>query len=134
LSDVPVIPTFEIIATVAQGSPGGDGNYSGESSVEALRPWVEKATAAGLYVVLDLQPGRADPLAQAQLYAPLLALPDVGLAVDPEWALSPTQLPLKQIGSIDSSKLNEVGAWLDAFTATKHYRRNSLCCISFGCP
>ncbi len=120
LSDVPVIPTFEIIATVAQGAAGRDGDYSGESSVDELRPWVEKASAAGLYVVLDLQPGRADPLAQAKLYAPLLSLPNVGLAVDPEWALAPTQLPLKQIGSIDSSKLNEVGAWLDAFTASKH--------------
>lgn len=120
LSDVPVIPTFEIIATVAQGGAGDDGNYSGESSVDSLRPWVEKAVGAGLYVVLDLQPGRADPLAQAKMYAPLLALPDVGLAVDPEWALGPNQLPLKQIGSVDSSKLNEVGGWLDAFTASKH--------------
>jgi hypothetical protein len=120
LSDVPVIPTFEIIATVAQGAAGKDGDYSGESSVDSLRPWVETATAAGLYVVLDLQPGRADPLAQAKMYAPLLALPNVGLAVDPEWALGPNQLPLKQIGTIDSSKLNAVGGWLDAFTASKH--------------
>jgi hypothetical protein len=120
LSDVPVIPTFEIIATVAQGAAGRDGNYSGESSVDSLRPWVEKATAAGLYVVLDLQPGRADPLAQAKLYASLLELPNVGLAVDPEWALTPTQKPLEQIGSVDSSKLNEVGAWLDQLTASKH--------------
>jgi hypothetical protein len=120
LSDVPVIPTFEIVATVAQGSAGRDGDYSGESSVDALRPWVEKASAAGLYVVLDLQPGRADPLAQAKLYTPLLSLPNVGLAVDPEWALGPSQLPLKQIGSIDASKLNEVGGWLDQLTASKH--------------
>jgi hypothetical protein len=120
LSDVPVIPTFEIIATVAQGSAGRDGNYSGESSVDSLRPWVEKATAAGLYVVLDLQPGRADPLVQAKLYTSLLELPNVGLAVDPEWALGPTQKPLQQIGSIDSSKLNEVGGWLDQLTASKH--------------
>jgi hypothetical protein len=120
LSDVPVIPTFEIIATVAQGSAGRDGNYSGESSVDSLRPWVEKATAAGLYVVLDLQPGRADPLVQAKLYTSLLELPNVGLAVDPEWALGPNQLPLKQIGSIDASKLNEVGGWLDQLTASKH--------------
>jgi hypothetical protein len=117
---VPVIPTFEIIATVAQGAAGRDGNYSGESSVDSLRPWVEKASAAGLYVVLDLQPGRADPLAQAKLYTSLLELPNVGLAVDPEWALGPTQEPLKQIGSIDSSKLNEVAAWLDQLTASKH--------------
>lgn len=120
LSDVPVVPTFEIIATVAAGAPGRDGNYSNESSVDSLRPWVEKAEAAGFYVVLDLQPGRADPLAQAQLYTSLLQLPDVGLAVDPEWALGPNQQPLEQIGSIDSSRINAVAAWLDSFTASKH--------------
>ncbi len=126
LSDVTVIPTFEIIATVAQGAPGRDGNYSAESSVDTLRPWVERARAAGLYVVLDLQPGRADILDQAKLYAPLLAYPNVGLAVDPEWQLGPTQLPLHQIGSIDSARLNALGAWLDAFTASRHLPQKLL--------
>jgi hypothetical protein len=120
LSTVPVVPTFEIIATVAQGAAGRDGNYSGESSVDSLRPWVDKAKAAGFYVVLDLQPGSADVLAQAKLYASLLQLPNVGLAIDPEWALGPGQRPLQQIGSIDASRINAVGAWLDAFTASKH--------------
>lgn len=120
LSEVPVVPTFEIIATVAQGAPGKDGNYSGESSVDSLRPWVEKASAAGFYVVLDLQPGSADLLDQAKLYTPLLELPDVGLAIDPEWALGPGQRPLQQIGSVDASRINAVGAWLDGLTAAKH--------------
>lgn len=120
LSSVPVVPTFEIIATVASGAAGRDGNYSNESTVESLRPWVEKAEASGFYVVLDLQPGRADVLKQAQLYASLLQSPDVGLAVDPEWALKPDQMPLEQIGSLDSSRINAVASWLDAFTASKH--------------
>jgi hypothetical protein len=49
-----------------------------------------------------------------------LELPNVGLAVDPEWALKPNQLPLHQIGSLDSSQINAVGEWLDAFTAAHH--------------
>ena len=40
-----------------------------------------------MYVVLDLQPGRTDFLTQAKRYEPLLALPHVGLALDPEWRL-----------------------------------------------
>lgn len=47
LSEVPVVPAFELIATVAPGSPGPDGAYSGETSVEALRPWVEAAVEPG---------------------------------------------------------------------------------------
>jgi hypothetical protein len=117
LSRARVIPAFEIIATVAGGSPGPDGDYSYESSVASLRPWVQQATAAGLYVILDLQPGRASLLAQAQRYQSLLQLPDVGLALDPEWKLAPGQLPLRQIGSVSIGEVNGVVSWLAGLTA-----------------
>lgn len=120
MSKVPVVPAFEIIATVAQASAGSDGNFSNESSVASLLPWVQQANAAGLYVVLDLQPGTADALEQAKRYVSLLQLPNVGLAIDPEWALALGQQPLAQIGSIDSSRINAVGAWLEQLTASKH--------------
>jgi hypothetical protein len=126
LSSVPVVPTFEIIATVAQAAAGSDGNYSGESSVASLLPWVQQATAAGMYVVLDLQPGSANVLSQAKLYTQLLAMPDVGLAIDPEWALGPGQQPLQQIGSINAVQINAVGAWLEALTASKHLPQKLL--------
>ena len=117
LSSVPVVPAFEIIATVALGFPGPDGTYSGASSVASLRPWVERATAAGLYVVLDLQPGRASLLGQARMYEPLLAMPNVGLALDAEWKLQPGQLPLRQIGSVSINEVNSVVRWLAGLTA-----------------
>ncbi len=85
LTKVPVIPAFEIIATVAQARPGQGGDYSYQSSVASLRRWVRRATAAGMYVILDLQPGRACLLAQARRYRSLLELADVGLTLDPEW-------------------------------------------------
>ena len=117
LSSARVVPALEIIATVAQGSPGPDGEYSYETPVASLRPWVQQATAAGLYVVLDLQPGRASLLAQAQTYKSLLELPDVGLALDAEWKLQPGQLPLRQIGSVSIGEVNSVASWLAALTA-----------------
>jgi hypothetical protein len=117
LSGVPVIPAFEIIATVAEASPGPDGSYSYETPPGELLPWVRQATADGLYVVLDLQPGRASVLAQAERYQALLALPDVGLAIDPEWKLQPGQRPLRQIGHVDVSEVNAVISWLAGLTA-----------------
>ena len=117
LTKVPVIPAFEIIATVAQAHPGTDGDYSYESSVASLRPWVRRATAAGMYVILDLQPGRASLLTQARRYRSLLELPDVGLALDAEWKLAPGQLPLQQIGGVNISEVNSVVSWLAALTA-----------------
>jgi hypothetical protein len=126
LSRVPVIPTFEIIATVAQADPGADGIYSYESPVSSLRPWVRQATAAGMYVILDLQPGRANLLTQAKLYQSLLAQPDVGLALDPEWKLQPGQLPLRQIGSVSIAEVNSVVRWLAALTARDHLPQKVL--------
>jgi hypothetical protein len=112
----PVVPAFEVIATVAQAGPGGSGKYSFEAPLSMLKPWVVEAGKAGLYVVLDLQPGRANFLDQAKLYEPLLRLPYVGLALDPEWRITDSQLPLQQIGSAKASEINSVYRWLADLT------------------
>jgi hypothetical protein len=126
LSSVPVIPAFEIIASVAEAAPGPDGSYSALTPVAGLLPWVKQATAAGLYVVLDLQAGRASLLAQAQYYQSLLTLPDVGLALDPEWKLTARQKPLHQIGHVDITEANSVIRWLAALTARYHLPQKLL--------
>lgn len=126
LVKVPVIPAFEIIATVAQASPGPHRTYSFESSVSSLRPWVTAASKSGMYVTLDLQPGRADLLAQAKRYQSLLKLPNVGLALDPEWKLQPGQLPLHQIGSVSITEVNSVVSWLASLTARYHLPQKLL--------
>jgi len=54
---------------------------------------------------------------QAKAYTSLLRQPNVGLALDPEWALGPGQRPLQEIGSLPASKINEVFAWLSNLTA-----------------
>ncbi len=122
----PVVPTFEIITTVASSSAGSDGNYSSESSVETIRPWVDAARAAGVYVVLDLQPGHTDFLAQAKLYAELLVQPHVGLALDPEWRLKPGQVHMVQIGSVSAEEINQVGQWLAELTRERNLPQKVL--------
>ncbi len=107
-----VLPTFEIIATVAAASSGADGNYSNVTDREVIRPWIEAAAANGVYVVLDLQPGRSDFLSQAKHYEEFLRLPHVGLALDPEWRLKPHQVHLTQIGTVDAAEINQVVDWL----------------------
>ena len=116
LSDKTVVPMFEIITTVALGDPSPNGNYTNEVSPDFLRPWVERAGEEGIYVVLDLQPGRADLVDQAKIYESLLELPHVGLAIDPEWKLKPDQRPLQQIGQVEAEEVNRVGEWLSELT------------------
>jgi len=107
-----VLPTFEIIATVASAGPGDDGDYSAETTRAVIRSWVEIAAANDMYVVLDLQPGRTDYLTQAKMYEEFLRLPHVGLALDPEWRLKPDEVHLRQIGTVDAAEINEVVEWL----------------------
>ncbi|MBV7292891.1 MBL fold metallo-hydrolase [Corynebacterium sp. TAE3-ERU16] len=117
LSGEPVIPAFEIIATVASGSPGPDGDYSNEADPEELRPYIDAITDAGGYAVLDLQPGRARLIDQAKIYTELLKLPNVGLALDAEWKLGPDEVPLQQVGHVQADEVNEVADWLAELTA-----------------
>jgi hypothetical protein len=114
-----VVPAFEIITTVADSTAGDDGNYSRELSISELQPWIDAASQAGMYVVLDLQPGYSDFPSQAKEYEALLSLPNVGLALDPEWRLAPGQKHLKDIGSVDASEVNETAQWLAGVVRAK---------------
>ena len=107
-----ILPTFEIIATVASAEAGRDGDYSAATSRDVIRPWIEIAAQNGVYVVLDLQPGRTSFLNQAKIYEEFLREPHVGLALDPEWRLKPHQVHLTQIGTVDAREVNDVVAWL----------------------
>lgn len=120
LTDDTVIPTLEIIATIASAGPEPDNSYSRPRSIEDLRPLVEAAGEAGQAVVIDLQPGRTDFVTQAQQFAPLLEYPHVGLALDPEWRLAPDQVHLRQIGSVGIDEVNATAAWLAGFTRDRH--------------
>jgi hypothetical protein len=111
-SEVPVLPTFEIIASVAAGSAGGDGDYSNEMPRDVLEPWIEQAAQDGVYVVLDLQSGRDSFTNQVKEYEWALQYPHVGIALDPEWRLKPDQVHLQQVGRVDASEVNEVIDWV----------------------
>ncbi len=106
------IPGFEIIATIASAQAGTDDDYSQEMDLDTLRPWIDFAAENGVYVVLDLQPGRTDFLTQAKRYEEFLRMPHVGLALDPEWRLKPNQVHLRQIGTVDAEEINQVSQWL----------------------
>lgn len=122
----PVLPAFEIIATIASDSSMPDGSYSRAVDIKKLATWVSRARQAGVYVVLDLQPGRSDFLTQAEAFVPLLSQSNVGLALDPEWRLGPGQVPLEQIGSVDITEVNRTIAWLAGLTKQKQLPQKLL--------
>lgn len=111
-----VVPMLEIIVTVASAGATADGNYSQELDPASFDPWIAAAKEQGVYVVLDLQPGRSSFLDQAKLFERQLKEPHVGLALDPEWRLAPNQVHLKQVGSVSATEVNQVAAWLADLT------------------
>ena len=108
----PILPAFELIASIAQRAAGPDGMYSTYIPDADVARYLAEARKVKALLILDLQPGRADFLDQAKHFERFLKEPDVGLALDPEWKLYGDQLPGKQIGSVDAATVNRVSSWL----------------------
>ncbi len=110
----PVIPTFEILASVASVSPGPDGDYSNEFDPAIFQEWIDAAAANRYHVVFDLQPGRSRFPDQAREYEALWRQPNVSIALDPEWRVGPDQRPGGGlIGTVDAEEVNEAIDYID---------------------
>jgi hypothetical protein len=108
----PVLPAFELIATVAASAPGDNGDYSHRQTAATVRRYLRAARRHKALLVLDIQPGRAPFMREVRALRRFLAEPDVSLALDPEWSMAPGQVPGRQIGSTDAATVNSVSRYL----------------------
>lgn len=108
----PVLPAFELIATVANGHAGPDGKYRTRQTEAVVRSHLGAARKARALLVLDIQPGREDFIREVRALRPWLEQPDVSLALDPEWSMQPGETPGKVIGHTTAASVNEVSAYL----------------------
>ena len=109
-----VVPTFEILASVASFEAGADGDFSNEFDPSRFQDHVAAAAAAGMHVVFDLQTGRARFPDQAREYEALWLHPHASIALDPEWRVGPTERPGGgHIGSVDAAEVNETIDYVD---------------------
>lgn len=114
-----VVPTFEILASVASFEPGADGDYSNEFGLERFQPHLDAAMAAGMHVVFDLQTGRSRFPDQAREYEALWLFPHTSIALDPEWRVGPNERPGGGfIGSVDAAEVNETIDYIDGLIRT----------------
>lgn len=110
----PVLPVFELLATIAAASPGEDGLYRTHQPHSVIRKYLAAVREVDGILLLDIQPGRADFPSEMKRLERYLAEPDVGLALDPEWRIGPAEIPGQVIGSVSSAEVNEVSASLAA--------------------
>src|SRR6056297_76339 len=110
----PVVPTFEIITTVASFESGDDGDYSNEHPDALFLPWIDEAARRGMHVICDLQSGRASFTQQARDIEVLLSFPHVSLALDPEWRVGPDEVPGGgHVGTVGAAEVNASIRYLD---------------------
>ena len=97
--DRPAIPTIELIASVAQGSPGRDGLYLIRTPAEVIERYAKVAEENGCLLLLDVQVGLSTIAYEVEAIRPFLERPHVHLAIDPEYDMVPGQIPGQESGS-----------------------------------
>ncbi len=108
----PVIPAIDYIAVTAQGSPGTDGKYRARMPSSQLDLAVSLANQAHGIVILDVQVGLSNLQTEVPLLQKYLSMPNVELAVDPEFAMHNGAKPGTVIGSLDATDINFAANYL----------------------
>jgi len=114
----PVLPAFELIATIVHAAAGDDGDYSQRQTRRTVGRYLRAARERRALLILDLQPGRAPFMREVRAFRRFLQEPDVSLALDPEWSMGPGQVPGREIGSTDAASVNEVSRYLSRIVRT----------------
>ena len=108
----PVMPMFELIATVAHPFPTPSGLYRTHQEDEVVQRYLEAVRRIDGVLVLDVQPGRDDFVAALRHWERYLRQPDVGIALDPEFAMGPGQVPGKHLGRTNAAAINRASAYV----------------------
>jgi hypothetical protein len=112
-----LLPVMELIVVTAQGAPGRDGKYRSRIDPDQIGKYLAIARKYKALLMLDVQPGQAEPLAEVRRLEPWLKQPDVGLAIDPEWQVGPGQVPGRVFGRTSAAELNAIGGYLSTLVA-----------------
>jgi hypothetical protein len=109
-----LLPVFELIAVVVQASPGPDGKYRHRVDDSIVRDYLRVARKSKALLLLNIQPGQSDFVTEVKYFDEYLREPDVGVALDPEWAMKAKQKPGIYYGQTTGETVNEVAAYLSA--------------------
>ncbi|USQ79868.1 hypothetical protein NF556_20155 [Ornithinimicrobium faecis] len=110
--DRELLPVLELIATVVHASPGSDGMYRTYIPEQVIQDHLDAARRHDGILLLNIQPGRSDFIDEVEHYEKWLVEPDVGVALDPEWAVEEGQVPGEVYGRTTGEELDEVAEYL----------------------
>ncbi len=107
-----VVPALDYIAVTAQGSAGADGKYRARMPSGQIDEVLRMASRINGIVILDIQVGQSNVETEVPLFAHYLELPQVELALDPEFAMHDGAKPGTVIGTMDASDINWAANYL----------------------
>ena len=102
----PVIPAIEYIDVTAQESAGKDGKYRLRMPDSQIDKAVEMAKKINGIVMLDIQVGLSTVQEEVPLLDSYWAMPQVHLALDPEFAMHGGTPPGRVIGTMSAEDIN----------------------------
>ncbi len=108
----PVVPAIDYIDVTAQGSKGKDGKYRLRMPDSQIDIALDLANKVGGIVILDIQVGLSDLPSELPLLEKYLAMPQVHLAIDPEFAMHDGTPPGRVIGTFDAADINYAANYL----------------------
>jgi hypothetical protein len=112
-----ILPVFEMITVVVHGTPQADGTYRTRRPKSEVREYLRAARKCKALLLLNIQPGRSEFIPEMKYYEDIISEPDVGVALDPEWAMDPGEIPGVHLGRSDGPELNKSAEYLAKIVA-----------------
>lgn len=108
----PVQPAIHYIAVVAQGHPMPDGRYCKRMPEVQIDSALSIAKMGNAIVFLDIQVGQSTVQYEVPLLEKYLKMPQVHLAIDPEFSMKDGSIPGRKIGTMDATDINYCAEYL----------------------
>jgi len=116
------LPVFELIAVIAQEAPGAEGLHRRRVPDATVESYLAAARAARALLLLNIQPGHSDFATEVKHFERFLREPDVGVALDPEWAMaeregSAKRVPGASFGRMRGRTVTDIARYLRGIVA-----------------
>ncbi|MDP1689818.1 MAG: hypothetical protein Q8L52_01265 [bacterium] len=116
----PVIPAIHYIATVAQASAGREGKYILRMPDDQIDHALDLASRINGIVFLDVQVAQSTLQHELPQLEKYLKMPQVHLAIDPEFSMKAGERPGTVIGTFDAADINYAAEYLASIVRDNH--------------
>lgn len=117
---IPVQPALEYIAVTAQRNPGKDGKYRLRMPFSQIDKALELCKKINAILFLDIQVGHCNLPEELPPLLQYLKMPDVHLAIDPEYSMKSGAVPCAEIGTFDADDINYASDYLAQIVREHH--------------